>query len=83
MTKEQATELKKDIKKVGKYPVYFSSKSGELSVRVYTYINDNYYPQEEEKCITDLMDNLSTEARWFIKHRTYQGFIHDTCIIFS
>ena len=83
MTKAQATELKGQIKKVGIYPMYFSSKTGELSVRVYSYINDRYDPNAEAICIDELRSRIVTDAEWIIKHRTYQGFIHDTCIIFS
>lgn len=83
MTKADATELKKQIKKVGNYSVYFASKTGELSVRVYSYINDKYDPEAEAMCIDELRNGIITDAEWIIKHRTYQGFIHDTCIIFS
>ena len=83
MTKEQAAEIKRQLKSLGKYSTYFTSKTGELSVRVYTYINDDYDPAKQTECIEKVLNDIKTDAEWIVKQRTYQGFIHDTCIIYK
>ena len=83
MTKQQAGEIKKAIKG---YPVYFQSKTGKLRVRVYTYINDAYDKECEAKGIVELLNRVSKSgfrSKYDIEHKTYQGFIHDTLIVFQ
>ena len=85
MIKSQAIELKKAINKEHRYPTYYSSKAQTLSVRVYEYINDKYDTELEKQCIVNLLNKitkLEQRPRYEIKRRTYQGFIHDTDIIF-
>lgn len=80
MTKGEVKNIKALLN--GKYTSYYSSKTESLSVRVYSYINNSFNPDEEKKEIDNFMEliknsTFSTE----VLHRTYQGFIHDTCII--
>ena len=82
MTKAQAIELKKTINKGRKYTTYFSNKNGTMSVRVYTYINNFYEADKEAQAINELLSIVPGKA-YEIKRRTYQGFIHDTDIIFK
>ena len=83
MTKAQAAELKKVINQDGRYVTYFSSKAQTLSVRVYSYLNDNYDADTEKQKIVRLLNKASgMRPKYEIKRRTYQGFIHDTDIIF-
>lgn len=82
MDKVQATALRKQINQNKRYPTYYSSKTGKMSVRVYTYINNEYSEPAEKNAINKLL-SLVTWEKYSIKHRTYQGFIHDTDIIFE
>ncbi len=80
-----ATEAKAFKKLLGTaYKTYYSSKTESMSVKVYSYIN-NEYDAEREKSRVDKFMNLikNTAFSTEIIHRTYQGFIHDTCIIVS
>lgn len=82
MTKQEATEIKKAIKG---FTVYFQSKNGKLRVRAYTYTR-NYDKETEQKSIVDLLNRVSESGyrpKYEIEHRTYQGFIHDTDIVFQ
>ena len=83
MTKQESMTLKKMINQE-KYTTYFSAKRGTMSVRVYSYINNNY-DKEAEKTAIEKVLNLTSEmfTQYEIKRRTYQGFIHDTDLIFS
>ena len=82
MTKQQATEIKKAIKG---FTVYFQSKTGKLRVTAYTYTS-NYDKETEQKRIVELLNRVSESGyrpKYEIEHRTYQGFIHDTDIVFQ
>lgn len=82
MTKQEATEIKKAIKG---FTVYFQSKTGNLRVRAYTYTS-NYDKETEQKRIVELLNRVSESGyrpKYEIEHRTYQGFIHDTDIVFQ
>lgn len=80
MTKAQAMEIKKVIGAT--YKTYFQSKSGTMSVRVYSYINSSYNHDEETAKIEKLTKMIEQFSVPFaVKKRTYQGFIHDTDII--
>lgn len=84
MTKQEANEIKKGLK--GDYTVYFQSKTGKLRVRAYTYCNNNYDKDIEQKNIIKLLNRVSADGHrpiYEIEHKTYQGFIHDTCIVFQ
>lgn len=84
MTKQEATEIKKAIKGLPVY-VYFQSKTGKLRVRVYTYTR-NYDKETEQKRIVELLNRVSESGyrpKYEIDHKTYQGFIHDTDIVFQ
>jgi hypothetical protein len=62
--------------------MYFSSKTGTMSIRVYTYINNEYDEKDENERISKWLERVKEEPfKHSIKRRTYQGFIHDTCII--
>lgn len=83
MTKQEATEIKKAFK--GDYSVYFQSKTGKLRVRVYTYYKD-YDKEYEQKKIVELLNKVSASGhrpKYEIDHKTYQGFIHDTFVVFQ
>ena len=83
MTKQEASEIKKAIKD---YSVYFQTKIGKLRVRVYTYINNAYDKETEVKNIAELLNRVSKSGlrpKYEIDHKTYQGFIHDTFIVFQ
>lgn len=82
MDKAQATALRKQINQNRRYPTYYSSKTGTMSVRVYTYNNNEYSEPTEKKAIEKLL-SLTPGEKYSIKRRTYQGFIHDTDIIFE
>ena len=80
MTKADVKDLKSRL--TGKYTTYFSSKTGELSVRVWSYINNSNDVKKESEAINNFMEMVKdTPYNYEIKHRTYQGFIHDTCVI--
>lgn len=82
MTKQEATEIKKAIKG---FAVYFQSKTGKLRVRAYTYTS-NYDKETEQKKIIELLNRVSESGhrpKYEIEHKTYQGFIHDTDIVFQ
>lgn len=82
MTKQEATEIKKTIKG---FPVYFQSKTGKLRVKAYT-CTSNYDKETEQKKIVELLNKVSEggyRPKYEIEHKTYQGFIHDTDIVFK
>lgn len=84
MTKQQANEIKKVLKE--NYFTLYQSKKEQLRVRVYTYINDCYDEKEEKENIIKLLNKISANGyrpQYEIERRTYQGFIHDTNIIFK
>lgn len=84
MTKAEGSDLKKIINTEKKYKTYFSSKAGTLSVRVYTYTNSDYHPADEKNAINTLINSLGANCpSYTIIRRTYQGFIHDTDVLFS
>lgn len=88
MTKAQANEIKKIINKdeAAPYTTYYQSKNEVLRVRVYTYNNDKYDSAKEKEEIIKLLNKLSANGmrpRYSIDHKTYQGFIHDTFVIFQ
>lgn len=81
MTKAEAKVIK-ELVKGSFHHNYYGSKTESMSCRVYTYINDDYDAEFERDRISKFMElikdtGLSTE----VIHRTYQGFIHDTCVI--
>ena len=80
MTKQEANVFKKNHCKA--YTTYFSAKAGTMSVRVYSYINNAYNEEEERKALSAFYNETKAEPfSYEIKRRTYQGFIHDTCVI--
>ena len=82
MIRQEATEIKKAFKG---FPVYFQSKTGKLRVRAYTY-KSNYDKETEQKRIVELLNRVSESGyrpKYEIEHKTYQGFIHDTDIVFQ
>ena len=81
MTKAESKKVKSLINTEGdKYTATHSDKTGLLSIRVYTYINNNYDPEREAEAIEKLVGKLGG-MEYQVKRRTYQGFIHDTDII--
>ena len=83
MTKQEATEIKKAIK--GDYKVYFKSKTGKLRVQVYEYYKD-YDKKYEQKKIVEILNKVSASGhrpKYEIEHKTYQGFINNTYVIFQ
>lgn len=84
MTVQEANEIKKVLN--GKYTVYFQSKQGKLRVRVYTYLNNDYKKSDEWGSILELLSKLSENGyrpKYGLDHKTYQGFIHHTDIVFK
>lgn len=82
MTKAEAKDIKNKFNTNKRYTTYFSSKTGELSVRVWSYINNNNDEKRENEEISKFMEMVKdTPYKLEIKNRTYQGFIHDTCVI--
>lgn len=82
MTKAEAKDIKNKFNINKMYTTYFSSKTGELSVRVWSYVNNNNDEKRENEEIYKFMEMVKdTPYKFEIKHRTYQGFIHDTCVI--
>ncbi len=82
MTKQDSVVIKNVIKG---YPVYFQSKTGKLRVRAYTY-TCNYDKVAEDNAILNLLKLVSDSGhrpQFDIEHKTYQGFIHDTYIVFQ
>ena len=89
MTKEQAKVIKDiirdDLINVDHYRVYYQSSKEELRVRVYTYYPGRYNGKEEKDRIVKLLDKISSAGyrpRYKIDHKTYQGFILDTFVVF-
>jgi hypothetical protein len=83
MTKLQANEIKKVLH--GDYVVYFQSKTGKLRVRAYTFYDD-FDKEFEQKRIAELLNKVSASGfrpKFSIEHKTYQGFIHFTNILFQ
>lgn len=88
MTKELAKEIKKAINAEKRYTTYFNNKTEELRVRVHTYNNfKNENTDEEIKnniCkLLNKIDKAGLRPRYRIDNKTYQGFIHDTLVVFS
>lgn len=84
MTKQEANEIKKVLN--SKYTIYFQSKSGKLRVRVYTYLNNDYEKEYEQKSIIEILNKLSANGyrpKYEIDRKTYQGFIHHTDVVFQ
>ena len=82
MTKAQSAEIKAIIGKG--YKTYYSSQKEQLSVRVYSYINNNLNAEAMERSIKNLLNKVEgMHLQYEIIQRTYQGFIHDTCVIFK
>lgn len=80
MTRSEVTEFKKAL--IGRYTSYYSKANESLSVRVYSYINNSYDPETEDKAVKEFKELIKDKSyKTEIKHRTYQGFIHDTCVI--
>lgn len=87
MTKTIANDMRTTINSYGKrYATYFSSKAQTLSFRVYSYTNNTYDKEMEEYAIIGLLNKVAHAGyrnSYKIVKRTYQGFIHDTDVIFS
>ena len=88
MTKQQAAIIKKVVKAVGNFTVYFNSKTGELRYTVAQW-NDGSegdHEEREKKNILTILNAL-TEAGYRPKYRKafkrYQGFINCRYIIFT
>lgn len=82
MTKQESIEIKKAIKG---FVVYFQSKTGKLRVKAYTYTS-NYDKEIEHDRILELLNIVSLSGhrpKFVIEYKTYQGFIHNTDIIFQ
>lgn len=82
MKKIEAKAIKKAIG--ADHSTYYSSKNESLSVIVYSFINHDYDAEKEKERIISLLNLVSDIARpkYEIKRRTYQGFIHNTNVIF-
>lgn len=83
MTKQEANEIKKALPH---YTTYYVSKKETLRVRVYSYINNSYNPKEEADSIVEALNLLTKKGlrpEYTIERKTYQGFIHDTDILFK
>lgn len=83
MTTKESNKIKKELH--GDYNVYFKSKTGELRVRVYTYYKD-YDKEYEKKRICELLNRVSASGhrpKFEIDHKTYQGFIYQTFVVFQ
>lgn len=90
MTKKEAEALKKVINADRHYTTYFVNKTGALRVRVYSYDGvangENYSPAKERAEIAKLLNKVSNfgiRPKFEIDHKTYQGFIHDTNVVFQ
>ena len=74
----------KSIIKNDNYRVYYQSKKEELRVRVYTWTK-NYNRDDESINILSLLRKISDSGHrpmYRIDHKVYQGFIHDTYVVF-
>lgn len=88
MTKQQANEIKKCIKPLGNYTVYFNSKKGELRYTVAQW-------QDGQKCDADALEKKNTIAilnaltaaglrpSYKKAYCKYQGFINYSYIVFQ
>lgn len=90
MTKKEATALKIAINKGERYySTYFASKNGALRVKVYSYSgtdNSNYDKARESRAIASLLNKVAETGirpRYEIDRKVYQGFLHDTNIVFK
>lgn len=83
MTRIKAIQVKSIIRE-DNYRVYYQSKKEELRVRVYTWTN-NYNREDETIAILDLLRKISDfghRPMYRIYHKVYQGFIHNTYVVF-
>lgn len=74
----------KSIIRNDNYRVYYQSKKEQLRVCVYTW-TDNYNRQNETIAILDLLKKISNAGHrplYRIDYKVYQGFIHDTYVVF-
>lgn len=84
MTKQEAVEIKKSLH--GEWKVYFQSKAGKLRIIAYTYYESTYAKEDEQRKIVELLNKVASSGHrpaYEIDHKTYQGFIHDTYVVFS
>ena len=87
MDKKTAEQLKKVINKDKHYQTNFQNKTNELRVRVYTWTCEcDKDETKENNAILTVLNKLTENGlrpSYRIERRVYQGFIHDTNIIFS
>ena len=89
MTKEQATEIKKAIKHIGNFTVYFNSKKGELRYTVCEWYEGHGYDlteakraeikAREQRNIMDILTALRNNGLipdYRTDFKRYQGFIN-------
>ena len=84
MTKQEAVEIKKALH--GEWKVYFQSNTGKLRVIAYSYTDNRYVKEDEQKKVSELLNKVAASGHrpaYEIDHKTYQGFIHDTYVVFS
>lgn len=89
MTKLQANEIKKVINKDNHYVTYYVSKTAELRVRVFTYMDREVVhglsvSEIQKEKIAELLKILEDNGIIFdyrIEHKRYQGFINDIDVI--
>lgn len=92
MKKAEISKIKKAINQDKHYTTYYSSKTEELRITVYTYDDDNgigynsgrYNKAKENASILDVLNKLTANGmrpKYRIDHKTYQGFIHCTYVI--
>lgn len=83
MTRIEALKIKSIIRN-DNYKVYYQSKNEELRVIVYSWTN-NYNRDDETNGILYLLRKISDAGHrpmYRIEHKVYQGFIHNTYVVF-
>ncbi len=93
MTKEQANEIKKIVKSIGNFTVYFNSKKGELRYTVAEWYEGHGYSgsetnheERERKNIVKILNALSENGmrpKYRKDFKRYQGFINCSYIVFE
>ncbi len=96
MTKQQAAEIKKVIKPLGNFTVYFNGKKGELRYQVGGwYEGHGCTPTEEEKArrleaekqnilmILNALTEAGLRPKYHRDEKRYQGFINCRYIVFE
>ena len=84
MTRQEANKIKKVLN--GDYRVYYKGETEELRVIVYTYYEKYYRKDVENIEILKLLNRVSKSGhrpKFEIAHKTYQGFINNTYVVFK